>query len=474
MRKLLSKTVQIVLLAAYILSVVCVNSFAADFPDMPRTHKNFMAVDSLVDLGVIAGYDDGSFKPEREITRTEFCALMARTLGYDKNTYKADKLPFIDVPDGYWGIDYISFCFELGLVNGMGNNEFWPAAKVTVEQATKMAVCAIEKEGEAQKHKGDKWYSGYVRVAEIYDLFYKISPEFGKAAVRGDIAQLVYNMIESGLTKSYEGVTEQDPDEDEEEENLPQTDEGIADDGENGENTETVDKPESDEEESDIPPEILAAYREKDVLDIKTILIDAGHNYKGFDTGAENKGLDLKEELITWQIADKLRALLEDMGYAVVMTRENITDSIANTSVLDSLSARVELAHYSLADLYISIHCNAGGGSGTEVYCFSKNSYAGVFAGLVQKNITESTGLYDRGVKTAKYYVIQNTLMPAILIETGFIDNPKDIEIISKDKGQSLIAKAVAEAVGEYDELQPKDMKLIKDETVQEEEVQDE
>ncbi len=473
MKKLLSKTVQIVLFAAYILSAVCVNSFAADFPDMPRTHKNFMAVDSLVELGVIAGYDDGSFKPEREITRTEFCALMARTLGYNKDTYKADELPFTDVPDEYWGIDYISFCFELGLVNGMGNDEFWPAAKVTVEQATKMAVCAIEKEAEAQKHQGDKWYSGYVRVAEIYDLFYKISPEFGKAAVRGDIAQLVYNMIESGLTKSYESEPEREPDEDEEEK-LPQEDEGFIDDGENGENFESSKKPESEEEESDIPPEILAAYREKDVLDIKTILIDAGHNYKGFDTGAENKDLDLKEELITWQIADKLRYLLEDMGYAVVMTRDNITDSIANTSVIDSLSARVELAHHSLADLYISIHCNAGGGSGTEVYCFSKSSYAGTFAEIVQKNITQSTGLYDRGVKTAKYYVIQNTLMPAILIETGFIDNPKDVEIISTDSGQSLIAEAVAAAVVEYDALQPKDIKQPNYETVQEEEVQNE
>lgn len=468
MRKLLSKTVRIVLLVAYLFSVVCVNAFAADFPDVPRSHKNYMAVKSLVGLGVIAGYDDGSFKPGREITRTEFCALMARTLGYSKDTYKADKLPFTDVPDGYWGVDYISFCFEMGLVNGMGNNEFWPAEKVTVEQATKMAVCAIGKEGEVKKQSGDKWYSGYVEVARNYDLFYKITPEFGSAAVRSDIAQLVYNMIESGLAKAYED----DADGDEEEENVPELDGEETDGVEDGDNTETADKPDAEEEESDIPPEILQAYREKDVLDIKTILIDAGHNYKGFDTGAENKALDLKEEVITWQIADKLRNLLEDMGYAVVMTRDQITDSIANTSVLDSLSARVELAHQSLADLYISIHCNAGGGSGTEVYCFRKNSYAGMLAEIVQRNITDSTMLYDRGVKTANYYVIQNTLMPAILIETGFIDNPKDAEIISKDAGQILIAEAVAEAVREYDDIQPDEVKQADDETVQEEEVQ--
>ena len=62
-------------------------AFAADFPDVAVNHKNYEAITALTQMGVIAGYDDGSFKPEREITRTEFCALMARTLGYNKDEY---------------------------------------------------------------------------------------------------------------------------------------------------------------------------------------------------------------------------------------------------------------------------------------------------------------------------------------------------------------------------------------------------
>ena len=143
------------------------------------------------------------------------------------------------------------------------------------------------------------------------------------------------------------------------------------------------------------------------------------------------------------------------------MTRKEMTDSVANTSVLESLQARVDMAHNALADLFVSIHCNAGGGSGVETYCFSKNSYAGALAELVQENITDCTDLYDRGVKTANFFVIQNTLMPAILIETGFIDSVRDIEILISGEGQSNIAEAIAEAICQYDEMEKQDFRFL-------------
>lgn len=432
------KAILVLLITAYLLSVFSINVFASDFPDMPRTHKNYVAVSDLVKKGVIAGYDDGYFRPEREITRTEFCALMARTLGYSKDTYVFENVPFTDVKEGYWGEAYISFCYERGLVNGMGNDEFWPAAKVTMEQAVKMAVCAIGKEDEALRINGEKWYDGYVETAKAYNLYYKVDGETGVPAIRSDIAQVVYNMIETGLM--------------EEEDEKDSEDEIIIDDS-----TEDAEDDTEAEEEDPIPPEIRVAYKEKNFLNVKTILIDAGHNYSGRDTGAENRELGLKEEDITWRIADKLRDCLEDMGYNVVMTRDKITDSIANTSVVESLQARVDLGHQALADLFISIHCNAGGGSGTEVYCFSRKSYAGTFANIVQKNIVTNTELYDRGVKTANFFVIQNTLMPAILIETGFIDNLKDAKILASEEGQYSIAQAVANAVAEYDSMENSD-----------------
>lgn len=407
------------MLCAFLSAVSCC-VYAADFPDVPKSHSNYEAIIYLAKEGVVAGYEDGSFIPEKEITRTEFCALVARTLGYKKETYKAVALPFTDVPEGYWGTDYISFCYERGLINGMGEGLFAPADKVTFEQVIKVAVCTVGRQNEALAIKGQKWYSGYIEVAQNCGLLANTIVYTGKSAPRCAVAQITYNAVLVNMA-----------DEESEDEDI--------------------------EEETEEKSEIELIYEDKDFSDVKVILLDAGHNYEGKDIGARNDELELKEEEITWQIADKLRKRLEKMGYEVVMTREDIDSSIGNTSALDSLNARVELAHESLADLYISIHCNTsdGVGSGAETYCFSKGGYADRLAGLIQENISDETGLYDRGVKTANFYVIKNTLMPAVLVETGFMDNEEDIKILTSKKGQESIAKAIANAVKEYDGMEP-------------------
>lgn len=419
-----------VIVAIFIFSALPLGVFAADFPDVGKEHTNYDAIMHLTKLGVIAGYDDGTFKPEREITRTEFCALMARTLGYNQKTYAVTGVPFSDVNEGYWGAAYISFCYEKGLINGMGDGTFAPANKVTVGQAVKMAVCAAGKESEALKNKGEKWYSGYVKVAEKYDLLENINQTAEENAVRQNVAQIVYNMVMSGLVEDEEKINDDSKDEDSDNsENEPYEEEKLT--------------------------ELEKLYIKKDFSDVKVILVDPGHNYEGKDTGAENTQLGVREEEITWLIADKLREELEKMGYTVVMTREKMTDSIANTSTTESLQARVDLAHEVLADLYISVHCNMGGGSGIETYCFSLGGYAARLAELVQDKVSEATGLYDRGVKTANFFVNKNTLMPAVLIETGFMDNEKDMEILTSRDGQRQIAAAIAEAVREYDIMEP-------------------
>ncbi len=440
--KLIKVTAYILVLTASLISTGWTKAFASDFPDVEKNHLNYDAVTYLTALGVIAGYDDGTFKPEREITRTEFCALMARTLGYNKETYTVLDVPFSDVNKGYWGEPFISFCFEIGLINGMGDGTFAPAAKVTLEQAVKMAVCAIGKQDEALRVKGEKWYTGYAQVAGRYGLLTTINQEFGENAGRANVAQIVFNMVETGLTN----MPAEDKDDTKTEPEKETDDESTVDEEEPADNK--AEKP-------SIDPEIVAAYRKKDFSDVKTILVDAGHNYSGKDIGAENPKYNAKEEVITFQIADKLKAELEFWGYNVVMTREKLTDSIANTSVNESLQARVDMAHESLADLFISIHCNAGGGSGVETYCFAKSGYSGRLAGLIQNSIADGSDLYDRGVKTANFFVIKNTLMPAILIETGFIDSEKDIQILMSEEGQNQIAGAIASAIREFDLMDP-------------------
>ena len=175
------------------------------------------------------------------------------------------------------------------------------------------------------------------------------------------------------------------------------------------------------------------------------IFIDAGHNYSGSDTGAEGHGL--REQDVTFYIADKLRVLLESAGHDVKMSREKITDNVGS-SLSDSLNARVNMANRLGMNLFVSIHCNAydGKAKGTETLVYSFGSQSSVYAKGIQKAIITKLGTTNRGVKKRQdLAVLRKTTMPAVLVETAFIDNPEDA-VLLRDK-QNEFAKAIYEGI---------------------------
>ena len=86
------------------------------------------------------------------------------------------------------------------------------------------------------------------------------------------------------------------------------------------------------------------------------IFIDAGHNNDSFDTGAQGNGL--KEQDITFAVAQKLGAKLQEKGIGVMYSRNNITDNVG-TNLYSSLNKRATMANGWQANLFISLHCNA-------------------------------------------------------------------------------------------------------------------
>ena len=179
------------------------------------------------------------------------------------------------------------------------------------------------------------------------------------------------------------------------------------------------------------------------------IFIDPGHNHSGADTGAAGNGL--KEQDITYLIASKVKPILERCGIEVKLSRNAITDSLSNNSVNASLSARTRMANDWGADLFVSIHCNAGGGTGTETYSYQAGiSSAYKLAQAVQKRMVEMVGLPDRGVKTKSLYVLHYTNMPAILVETAFIDHKNDAAVLGSETGQQAFAEAIARGICDY------------------------
>lgn len=179
------------------------------------------------------------------------------------------------------------------------------------------------------------------------------------------------------------------------------------------------------------------------------IYIDPGHNYSGADTGAVGYGL--KEQDITVAIGVKLCDLLCRNNHTVKMSRTKITDIVAN-SLSESLSKRYNDANSWNADIFVSIHCNAANTKayGCETYCYSENTNAWNMASNVQEHLVKETELRSRGVKTANFAVIKNTKMPAILVETAFIDNYDDNRFLASEEGKKACAVGIYKGLCDY------------------------
>ena len=169
---------------------------------------------------------------------------------------------------------------------------------------------------------------------------------------------------------------------------------------------------------------------------VKKVFIDAGHG--GSDPGAV--GNSLKEKEVVLSISKKLGNLLSSNGISVMYSRT--TDKYVD------LSERARQANEWGADLFVSIHTNAFNGSayGTECYTHpTDSSVAKQLSTNVANTISSKLGLYNRGHKEADFAVLRLTNMPAILIETAFIDNPTDANKLATK--QDNFASAIYTAI---------------------------
>lgn len=178
------------------------------------------------------------------------------------------------------------------------------------------------------------------------------------------------------------------------------------------------------------------------------ICVDAGHNNSGADTGAQGNGLF--EQHLNLDIALRLQTLLKVNGFQVVMTREGDFVQGDHSSINASLQTRCAIANREKADLFVAIHCNAGGGTGVEVFAVP-GGRAEKCAGRVLDRLIEICKFTNRGVKTDRnFYVLVNTVMPAILTENGFIDNKNDAEKLKDPEFRQKIAIAHAKGICDY------------------------
>ena len=118
-----------------------------------------------------------------------------------------------------------------------------------------------------------------------------------------------------------------------------------------------------------------------------------------------------------------------------------------------SLASRCQKANSKGADIFISFHWNAGGGTGTETYHYPGSSAGKKLAQRIHPHVVKAMGFKDRGIKTANFYVLRNTRMPAILIEFGFMDAPSQYNdqyyMLDRNKAKK-VAEEIAKGVQKY------------------------
>ena len=222
---------------------------------------------------------------------------------------------------------------------------------------------------------------------------------------------------------------------------------------------------------------------------LRKIVLDAGHG--GYDTGCQTEhGVEKNNTLA---ITKRLGALINGRypDIEIIYTRDK--------DEFIELNKRADIANKAKADLFISIHCNStdegSGASGTETYVlgnhrkddnfavarrenqsillendyktqydgFDPNSTAAyiifslyqnayldksiLFAKFVEENLQSRENRRSLGVKQAGFIVLKETAMPSVLIETGFLNHPRDGQFISSDVGQASIAESVLNAI---------------------------
>lgn len=172
---------------------------------------------------------------------------------------------------------------------------------------------------------------------------------------------------------------------------------------------------------------------------IKTIVIDAGHG--GTDVGATREGIYEKD--LTLDMSKRLADILKKKGYNVLMVR--------SSDVYVSLQDRVEFAEKNQADIFVSIHVNSSvtpDGNGLETHYYTPQSYE--FAQIVHKEFASAINSKDRGLFKSKFYVINHTTCPSILVETGFISNPEERKALMTTERKQKTAEAVAKGIIKY------------------------
>ena len=170
----------------------------AAFTDQADIKVENEVVDTLIELGVINGYTDGSFKPNDTVTRAEMAKMIyvLRTGNSDASAYNNDKTSFTDV-NGHWAAGFIKYCQSVGIIAGQSATKFAPDQTVTAQEAAKMLLVTLGYDANKAGLVGINWASKTNALADENGLLDDVNTSFTGPCPRQYAAQLIYNAIDT-------------------------------------------------------------------------------------------------------------------------------------------------------------------------------------------------------------------------------------------------------------------------------------
>lgn len=192
----MKKVLSLVLVIAMVLSSMSF-AFAGTFTDIADIDYE-EAIETLEALGVITGYEDGTYKPEKTVTRAEMAKLMVELLGYG-DLVAGSKSNFSDT-QGHWADAYIGLAAGRGIVVGTGNGKFDPDKTVSYDQVLTMLVRGLGYTDSSNEMKNMTWPTNFkVKAAEL-NITKNVDINT-TGADRGGVAQAMYNALDQQLVK---------------------------------------------------------------------------------------------------------------------------------------------------------------------------------------------------------------------------------------------------------------------------------
>lgn len=343
-------------------------------------------IQSATQKGILTGYSDGTYRPYKEVTRGEMAIMISRAFGYSFNNTTSGAANAL---------------ISRGIAQGKGDGSFGTSDLITRADFSVFLARAINPKfrviSNTVSFKDARWVNvdslnvrtgpndSYAKIGAV-----KQNQQVLSAYKVGAWNYIKYGSLEGFVHGSYLRTT------------AEATNAGNVD------------------------PRIAK----------QVVVLDPGHG--GSDPGAG--GFGIYEKNVVLDTGLKTRNLFSKTPFQVKMTR--------STDKYIKLSDRVSYAKSVGANTFISIHANAGGGTGTETYYYSAYSNPNVadsklLATKIQSRMLTAWKLANRGVKNGNFHVIRENTMPAVLVELGFIDAKKDNDMLRSDYWRNAAAKAI-------------------------------